>query len=120
MTFYDQNDREEDLKTREKAIQERELAIRLKELEAEVQSKSKNNEIKISVDYLSNPDSTSLKNRFKEFLKWSKVVGFTILGLTIAFVGVFVGVWLVYVALLGGVGLISYHLLFSKSRSNRS
>lgn len=119
MTSHDQNEREQELKNREQALQDRELAIRLKELESEIHARSQTRETSVSSDYSTRPDSNSLKHRFKTFLRWSKVIGFTILGLTIAFVGVFVGVWLVYIALLGGVGIISYQLLFGKNRSNR-
>jgi Flp pilus assembly protein TadB len=119
MTSHDQNEREQELKNREQALQDRELAIRLKELESEIHARSQTHETSVSADYSTRPDSNSLRHRFKTFLRWSKVIGFTILGLTIAFVGVFVGVWLVYIALLGGVGIISYQLFFGKNRSNR-
>jgi hypothetical protein len=119
MTSPDPNDREQELQNREKELQDRELAIRLRELEAEMQVRSQSNDAPIPPLYSSNADSTSIKHRFKQFLKWSKIIGFTVLGLTIAFVGVFVGVWLVYIAILGGIGFISYQLLFGKNRSDR-
>jgi hypothetical protein len=123
MTFHDQNDRERELQNREKELQDRELAIRMRELEAEIlaqsQPKSQNNDAPLPPIYSPNSDDNSIKHRFRQFLKWSKIIGFSILGLTIAFVGIFVGVWLVYIAILGGIGWISYQLLFGKNRSNR-
>jgi hypothetical protein len=123
MTFQDRNDREQELQHREKELQDRELTIRMRELEAEIQAKSQaqsqTNDAPLPPFYSPNSDKISIKHRFKQFLKVSKIVGFTILGLTIAFVGIFVGVWLVYVAILGGIGWISYQILFGNNRSNR-
>jgi hypothetical protein len=123
MTFHERNDKEQELQNREKELQDRELAIRMRELEAEIQSqsqaKSQNNDVPLPPIYSPNSDSNSIKHRFRQFLKWSKIVGFTILGLTIAVVGIFVGIWLVYLAILGGIGWISYQLLFGNNRSNR-
>jgi hypothetical protein len=118
MSAHDQNKREQELQQREKALQDRELAIRLKELEAEIHAKTPVNETPLPPIY-SEPANHSIKHRFQQFLKWSKIIGFTLLGLTLAFVGVFVGVWLVYIAVLSGVAWISYQLLFGKNRSDR-
>lgn len=119
MNSYGQNDRERELQNREQELKDRELALRLRELEAEIHAKSQTKEIPIYPNPLSVPERKLLRHQFKQFLKWSKVIGGIILGLTIAFVGLFVGIWLVYLALLGGVGFISYQLLFGKSNSKR-
>jgi hypothetical protein len=118
MTAHGQDNKEQELKQREKALQDRELAIRLKELEAEIHAKTQVNETPLPPLY-TEPVDRSIKHRFKQFLKWSKIVGFTLLGLTLAFIGVFVGIWLVYLSLLGGIVWVSYYLLFGKKHSDR-
>jgi Flp pilus assembly protein TadB len=120
MTLDDPQMREQELKNREKALQERELNLRLKELEVEInvrQSRPDDTAEPLNSSIPSFESNSSLRSRFNRFLKWSKLIGFAAIGLTIAFIGVFVGLWLVYLALLGGLGWISYQLLFGKKRT---
>ncbi|WP_404785164.1 hypothetical protein [Altericista sp. CCNU0014] len=119
MTSQDRNDRQQELENREKALQDRELAVRLKELEAKIHERDRSQEVSDSPTRPHAVAEKPLQNRFKKFVKWSKVIGFSVLGLTIALTGMFVGIWLVFVALLGGAGFICYKLLWESDRSKR-
>uniref|UniRef100_A0A832M6J4 DUF3040 domain-containing protein n=1 Tax=Oscillatoriales cyanobacterium SpSt-402 TaxID=2282168 RepID=A0A832M6J4_9CYAN len=104
-----QDRRKEDLGQRERALHEREAAIRLRELEAEL---SQSNASAANRDRRSSVGQLQLRT----LVQIAKVVGVVaIAGLVLSLV-IRVGMFVVTLAVLGGIGWIVYKLFFEPDR----
>jgi hypothetical protein len=118
MNPHNDDDRENKIQRREKELQERERAIRLRELEAEIYGRDKNRDVPFYQTQKNEPTENSLKRGLKKLKKWSKFLGFVVVGFGVVYVGIQVGIWLTYALIVSVIGFIGYKLFLEKDNSN--
>lgn len=120
MNSQSENDKENALQRREQELKERERLIRLRELEAEIHSKSREQEIPVLPTERLDAKESSLKRNWRKLVTWAKFVSFVVVGIGVVWVGIQVGIFLTYALIASIVGFVGYKLFLEKDRSNKS
>jgi hypothetical protein len=112
----EQGDKERELELREQELQKREQEIRLRELEREIY---KEQEPPLYNTKKHEKPESKIALFTKKVTKIAKFVGFTIAGIAIIRIGMFVGMWLTYGLMATIVGFVAYKLFLEETDGNK-